>query len=112
MGSIPAGGVIGGMIGACGGTLLGGACGGAGGFTMYKYRIEIQGGLMTIKVKTKSVVNATKECIKTQVCKFQASVSDVAIMVKQQSLIAVDCVKTKSSDVAIMIKQRSLIAID
>merc|ERR1711862_511414 len=96
--SIPAGGAIGGLTGACGGTLIGGTCGGAGGFTIYKYRIEIQGGFMTIKLKTKSIFNDTKKCIKTQVCKFQASVKDVASMLKQRSLMAVECVKTKSSE--------------
>merc|ERR1712013_258256 len=39
-----------------------------------------------------------KECVKTQMCKFQASVSDVASMLKQRSRMAVDCVKTKSSE--------------
>merc|ERR1712187_639206 len=65
---------------------------------MYTYRIEIQDGILPITLKTKSVVNATKECIKTQVCKFQASVNEVVIMAKQRSLMAVDCVKAKSSE--------------
>jgi hypothetical protein len=96
--SIPAGGVIGGLTGACGGTLLGCVCGSAGGFTIYKYRIEIQDGFVTLKMKTKSVVNATKERIETRVCKFRASVSDVALMVKQRSLLAIDSVKARSSE--------------
>jgi hypothetical protein len=96
--SIPVGGVLGGLAGVCGGTLLGGASGGAGGYTIYKYRIEIKDGFMTIKLKANQILNKTKERIQLQVCKFRASVSEVAIMVQQRSLMAVDSMKAKSSE--------------
>merc|ERR1719316_413785 len=40
--SIPAGGAIGGIGGLCAGTLVGSTSGGIGGFTVYKYRVEIK----------------------------------------------------------------------
>merc|ERR1712187_1080959 len=94
--SIPAGGALGGLAGICGGTLLGGVSGGAGGFMIYKYRIEIKDGFMTIKVKVKGTLDKTKERINAQVCTIRASVSQVAKLVQQQSTMAVDVVKAKS----------------
>jgi len=59
--SIPAGGVIGGSIGLCTVTLVGGTSGGIGGFTTYKYRVQIKDGLVTVQVKAKDVFNRTTE---------------------------------------------------
>jgi hypothetical protein len=96
--SIPAGGMLGGMAGVCGGTLLGGASGGVSGFTIYKYRIQIKDGFMSIKVKANSTFDKTKHRINMQVCKLRASVSQAAKIVQQQSMMAVDVVKAKSSE--------------
>jgi hypothetical protein len=96
--SIPAGGVLGGLAGICGGTLLGGVSGGAGGCMIYKYRIQIKDGFMSIKVKANGTFDKTKQRINTQVCKLRASVSQAAKIVQQQSMMAVDVVKAKSSE--------------
>merc|ERR1712107_567204 len=63
---------------------------------IYKYRIEIKDGFMSIKVKVNGTLDKTKERTNAQVCKLRASVSRVAKIVQQQSTMAVDVVKAKS----------------
>jgi len=48
--SIPAGAVVGGAGGLFSGVLLGGSTGGVTGLTAYKYRVQINKGMMTVKV--------------------------------------------------------------
>merc|ERR1712050_731378 len=63
---------------------------------IYKYHIEIKDGFMSIKVRMNGTFDKTKELMNAQVCKLQASVSQVARIVQQQSTMAVDVVKAKS----------------
>jgi hypothetical protein len=107
--SIPVGGAIGGVGGLCGGTLLGGTSGGIAGFTIYKYRIDIKDGFMTIKVKARSTLNSTKENavmalnmtkmrIETQAGKIQAAASEIHGSANERYITAVQLAKAKSSE--------------
>jgi len=107
--SIPVGGAMGGAGGLCAGTLVGGASGGVGGFTIYKYRVELKDGLMVVKVKaqdtltstkekTVAVLNLTRTKIDEQVCKIQTSVREAADRAKKTSIVYVDLAKAKSSE--------------
>jgi len=62
--SIPAGAVVGGGIGLCGGIATGSTAGalggGAAGYGVYKYRVEIQDGVIYVKKRAKASVDGTK----------------------------------------------------
>jgi len=118
--SIPVGGAIGGIGGLCTGTLIGSSSGGVAGFTVYRYRIEISNGVMTVKMKTYELLNNGKSrAIKTyngassraikayngasqavgvRIYKFQVSCSDLADKAKRHSISALELAKIKASD--------------
>merc|ERR1740130_458433 len=94
--SIPAGAAIGGIGGLCTGTLVGSTAGGIGGFTTYKYRVEIKDGLMVVKVKAQDtltttqekaamVLNSTRGHVVAHLSNLRASVSNVAHSAKSNS---------------------------
>jgi len=101
--SIPIGGAMGGVAGGCTGTLVGTSVGGIGGFTTYKYRVELQNGVMVVKVKAQDTLNlakdkslmafsSTKSKIGEKVYVFRTAVSNL----KNKSLEAVDFGKGKA----------------
>jgi len=117
--SIPVGGTIGGIGGLCTGTLIGSSSGGVAGFTVYRYRIEISNGVMTVKMKTYELLsngksravktyngastraikayNGASQAVGVRVYKFQVAVSDVAGRAKTCSIAALQLAKTKAS---------------
>jgi len=107
--SIPAGAVIGGIGGLCTGTLIGSTAGGIGGFTTYKYRVEIKDGLMVVKVKaqdsvtttkekTAMVLNSAREHVVAHLNFVRVSVSSVADRAITKSNAAVSFTKGQASD--------------
>lgn len=58
--SIPAGAAIGGGAGFCSGTLVGGSVGGLTGCVLYKYRLEIENGMLLVSVKSAQTATDVK----------------------------------------------------
>merc|ERR1712139_244231 len=83
-----------------------GPLGGIGGFTTYKYRVEIKDGLMIVKVtvedkakvsKQKAIMllKTTKGHLDTHVCKIQASVTDLVTTTKTRTVEVVEFAKAE-----------------
>lgn len=88
---------------------MGATSGGIGGFTTYKYRVEMKDGAMIVKVKAQDTINTTKQkavmvlntakaTVDTQVHKLHASVADIASRAKINSIAAVGLAQTKASE--------------
>jgi hypothetical protein len=59
--SIPAGAVIGGSGGLFSGILIGGSAGGLSGYEVYKYRVELKRGVVSVKVKALGAIHGVKD---------------------------------------------------
>jgi len=103
--SIPAGGAIGGIGGLCAGTLVGGTSGGIGGYTIYKYRVEIKNGVIVVKVEAENAIKKAKlkatgllSDVDMQARKLRTSVIDIAGRGKHNSRKALEFAKMKASE--------------
>lgn len=100
--SIPVGAVVGGAGGLCGGTLIGAISGGVGGFTTYKYRLEIKNGLLRVSMKARDSVKNTKEktivMLNVTKVKLHAQAGKLQDSAMKLAKVATASAKAKSSE--------------
>jgi hypothetical protein len=102
--SLPIGAVIGGSTGLCIGTATGvgtGAVGGSiAGFAGYKYRIQINNGLVTIKKKALEAQGNTKVAASSAMAKTRTKVVVIVDGVKQRGVAAGKVAMAKANELA------------
>lgn len=107
--SLPIGAAMGGGAGLCIGTATGvgvGGIGGAGaGFAGYKYRFQIQNGLVTIQRKASDAQGQTKAASCRAVNSTKSKIVLVVDGVKQRSLAAGKSTKARAGNLATAAKQ-------
>jgi hypothetical protein len=102
--SLPIGAFVGGGTGLCVGTVAGAGAGAMGGglagFTGYKYRVEINNGLVTIKKKASDVHSETKNRAGRALAASKAKVVVLVNGVKQKSLTTFRSTKARAGELA------------
>lgn len=109
--SIPAGATLGGAAGVCTGTVIGSSAGGIAGYSIYKYRVEINNGIVYVKVKSMETLECAQVKLSAAVAKSQASLqstissirkkaADAALATQTRAAVATHSVRVKCGEVA------------
>jgi len=109
--SIPVAGAVGGGVGLCTGTLLGGGAGGVSSLAIYRYRVEIRKGLVTVKVKAQNGASGVQLKLKGATAKGGATVDELVKLTHSKVDAAIALGKTKLGEASAFSKEKAVAAL-
>ncbi|CAJ1383826.1 unnamed protein product [Effrenium voratum] len=105
--SIPAGAICGGAAGLLIGTTAGSTAGGAGGFCLYKYRVQIKDGVIQVKVKALNAFEAGRDKAKGTASRTKLAIESTAAQAREKANVTVALAKEKSTEAVKLVKAKA-----
>eukprot|EP00933_Yihiella_yeosuensis_P014927 TRINITY_DN13167_c0_g1_i1.p1 TRINITY_DN13167_c0_g1~~TRINITY_DN13167_c0_g1_i1.p1 ORF type:complete len:461 (+),score=100.69 TRINITY_DN13167_c0_g1_i1:101-1384(+) len=102
--SIPAGALAGGVTGLVVGSTSFGSVGGAAGYGLYRYRIEVKGGIITARIKLMKTTEAGHAKLHALADRTKRTIECYAENVKTKARAAIKSSKVKANEAVVLAK--------